>query len=98
MTVVDVGGRIIAEIAAREGAVIPLRLVEHRDMWPRCSCPRLASSASEPYRGISDKTLWLEAEAPFGPLDLRLCHARLGPANGARCFNINDEPAFTSMR
>ena len=30
--VVDVAGRIISKVAAREGAIIPLRLVEHRDM------------------------------------------------------------------
>src|SRR5450432_1651653 len=31
--VVDVAGRIISKVAAREGAIIPLRPVEHRDMW-----------------------------------------------------------------
>ena len=31
--VVDVVGRIISKVAAREGAIIPLRLVEHGDMW-----------------------------------------------------------------
>jgi hypothetical protein len=31
--VVDVGCRIIAKVAAREGAIISLRLVEHGDMW-----------------------------------------------------------------
>ena len=32
-TVVDIASRIIPKIASREGAVIPLRLVEHWDMW-----------------------------------------------------------------
>src|SRR4029450_4473895 len=31
--VVDVAGRIISKVAPREGAIIPLRLIEHRDMW-----------------------------------------------------------------
>ena len=31
--VVDVAGRIISKVAAREGAVIPLRFVEHGDVW-----------------------------------------------------------------
>jgi hypothetical protein len=30
---VDVAGRIILKVAAREGAIIPLRFIEHRDMW-----------------------------------------------------------------
>ena len=30
--VVDVVGRVISKVAAREGAIIPLRFVEHRDM------------------------------------------------------------------
>ena len=32
-TVVDVTCRIISKVAAREGAIISLGLVEHRDMW-----------------------------------------------------------------
>src|SRR4051812_48794628 len=31
--VVDVAGRIISKVAPREGAIIPLRLIEHRDVW-----------------------------------------------------------------
>src|SRR6267142_4739566 len=31
--VVDVAGRIISKVATREGAIIPLRLVEYGDMW-----------------------------------------------------------------
>jgi hypothetical protein len=31
--VVDVAGRIISKVAAREGAIISLRFVEHGDMW-----------------------------------------------------------------
>ncbi|KRR16904.1 hypothetical protein CQ13_11870 [Bradyrhizobium retamae] len=31
--VVDVAGRIMSKVAAREGTVISLRLVEHGDMW-----------------------------------------------------------------
>ena len=47
--VVDVAGRIISKVAAREGAVIPLRFIEHRNMgW--MPPPRPASSASEPPR------------------------------------------------
>jgi transposase len=31
--VIDVAGRVISKVAPREGAIIPLRLVEHRNMW-----------------------------------------------------------------
>jgi len=32
-TVVDVASRIISKVAAREGPIISLRPVEHRDVW-----------------------------------------------------------------
>jgi hypothetical protein len=31
--VVDIAGRVISKVTAREGAIIPLRFIEHRDMW-----------------------------------------------------------------
>src|SRR4051794_13683903 len=68
--VVDVVGRIISKVAPREGAIIPLRLIEHRDMW------RDTLLLDEPVQhrgrsicGIPDKSLWLETEALLGPFD-----------------------------
>src|SRR5437764_12072020 len=31
--VINVARRVISKVAAREGAVVPRRLVEHRNMW-----------------------------------------------------------------
>ena len=44
---VDVVGRVISKIAAREGAVVSLRFVEYGNMWRDTLPPRVASSASE---------------------------------------------------
>src|SRR5882672_3270822 len=49
--VVDVIGRVISKVAAREGAVIPLRFVEHGNMGRDALSPRPASSAPERPRG-----------------------------------------------
>ena len=48
--VVDIVSRIISKVAAREGAIISLRLVEHRNMWRDVLLLDQASSASEPHR------------------------------------------------
>ena len=76
--VVDVIGRVIWKVAAREGAVIPRRLSEHWDVWrdaflliqpvQRRSCP---------VSGISDKPLGLKAEALLRSLDHGYCRADL---------------------
>src|ERR1700712_836599 len=90
--VVDVAGRIISKVAAREGAIIPLRLVEHRDMW------RDALLLDQPVQhrsctvsGIADRPLRLEAKAPLCPLDHGLRRADLGLANGAGRLDIDDD-------
>src|SRR5450756_1115000 len=89
--VVDVVGRVISKVAAREGADIPLRFVEHRDM--RCDAFLLdqpVQHRSRPVRGIPDKPLWLETKALFGPFDHGLCCANLGLANSTGRLDIND--------
>src|SRR5450631_2275983 len=90
--VVDIVGRVISKVAAREGAIIPLRLVEHRDMW------RDALLLDEPVQhrsgsvsGIADKTLRLEAKALLCSLDHGLRRADLGLANGAGRLDIDDD-------
>src|SRR4029077_5582680 len=72
--VVNIAGRVILKVAPREGAIIPLRLIEHRDMW----CDALlvdqpVQHRSRPVSGIPDKSLRLETEALFGPFDHGLC-------------------------
>src|ERR1700722_1958147 len=90
--VVDVAGRVISKVAAREGAIIPLRFIEHRDMWrDPFLLDQPVQHRSRPVSGIPDKPLWLEAEALFGPFDHGLCRADLGLANGAGGFDINDD-------
>src|SRR3954471_6600867 len=90
--VVDIAGRIISKVAAREGAIIPLRLVEHGDMW------RDALLLDQPVQhrsctisGIADKPLRLEAKALLCSLDHGLRRADLGLANGAGRFDIDDD-------
>ena len=46
---------------------------------------------SRPVSGISDKPLWLETKALFGPFDHGFCCADLGLANGAGGLDINDD-------
>src|SRR5258708_39807257 len=98
-TVIDVAGRIISKVAAREGAVISLRLVEHGDMW------RDALLLDQPVQhrsctisGIADKPLRLEAKALLCSLDHGLRRADLGLANGAGRFDMTMTPNFTSIR
>jgi hypothetical protein len=91
--VVDVAGRIISKVAAREGAIISLRFVEHGDMW--CDALLLdkpVQHRSRTVSGIGGKSLRLEAEALFGSVDHGLCSADLGLTNGAGCLDINDHP------
>ena len=81
---VDVAGRIISKVAAREGAIIPLRLVEHRDMW------RDALLLDQPVQhrsctvsGMSPTSRsGLKAKALLCSLDHGLRRADLGLANG----------------
>jgi hypothetical protein len=47
--VVDVAGRIISKVAARESPTMPLRIVEHRDMWRDAfACAPLVMLADAP--------------------------------------------------
>src|SRR5437588_9631996 len=91
-TVVDVVGRIISKVAAREGAIISLRLVEHRDMWrDALRLDQPVQHRSCPIGGIGHKPLRLETEALFCPFDHGPCGADLGLANGAGCLDVNDD-------
>ena len=68
--VVDVAGRIISKVAAREGAVISLRLVENRNMRrDALLLDQPVQHRSRPISGISDEPLWLETKALFGPFN-----------------------------
>src|SRR6476620_6359119 len=90
--VVDVAGRVISKVAARKGAIIPLRFIEHRDMW--CDAFLLdqpVQHRSRPISGISDEPLWLETKALIGPFNHGLCCADLGLANSPGCLDINDD-------
>ena len=61
--VVDVAGRIISKVAAREGAIIPLRLVEHRDMWrDALLLDQPVQHRSGSVSGIADKPLRLKTK------------------------------------
>src|SRR5882724_9499463 len=94
---VDVAGRIISKVAAREGAIIPLRFVEHRNMWRDAFLfDQSVQIRSCPVSGIPDKPFRLEAEALLCSLDHGPCRADLGLANGAGGFDIKT-PNFTSM-
>ena len=48
--VVDVVGRVISKVAAREGAIVPPSTCRIRGCVARCPSPRRASSASGPHR------------------------------------------------
>ena len=90
--VVDVVGRVISKIAAREGAIIPLRFIEHRDMWRDAFLlDQPVQHRSRPVSGIPDEPLWLETKALFGPFNHGLCCADLGLANSPGCLDINDD-------
>src|SRR5690349_19510354 len=90
--VVDVAGRIISKVAAREGTVISLRLVEHGDMWrDALLLDQPVQHRSCPVSGIPDKSLRLEAEALLRSLDHGLRRADLSLANGAGCLDVNDD-------
>jgi hypothetical protein len=78
--VVNVACRVISKVATREGATIPLRLVENRDMWRDAFLLyEPVQHRSCPVGGIPDKPLRLEAEALLCSLDhgLRRAYQRL---------------------
>src|SRR5437588_5608177 len=91
-TVVDVAGRIISKVAARERAIISLRLVEHRDM--RRDAFRLdqpIQHRSCPVSSIGHKPFRLETEALFCPFDHGLRRTDLGLTNGTGRLDVNDD-------
>ena len=89
---VDVAGRIIAKVATRKGAVIPLRLVENRNMWRDAFLlDQPVQHRSRPVGGIPNKPLRLETEAFLCSLDHGLRRSDLGLANGAGGLDINDD-------
>src|SRR6201996_2434196 len=89
---VDIAGRVILKVAAREGAVIPLRLIKHRNMWRDAFLlNQPVQHRSCPVSGIPDKPLRLEAEALLCSLDHGLRRADLGLANRAGGLDVNDD-------
>src|ERR1700737_3280515 len=89
--VVKVACRVISKVAPREGAIIPLRLIEHRDMWrDALLLDQPVQHRSCPVSGIADKPLRLEAEVLFGPFDHGLRSADLGLPNRAGGLDVND--------
>src|SRR5438067_9239246 len=90
---VDVAGRVISKVAAREGAILSLRLVEHRDMWrDALLLKQPVQHRCCPVSGISDKPLSPQAKARLRSLDHGLCCSDLGLTNGAGSLDINDHP------
>src|SRR5277367_4805378 len=91
--VVDVIGRVISKVAARESAVIPLRLIEHRDVWRDAFLlDQPVQHWSGPVSGISNKPLRLETKALLCSFDHGLRRADLGLTNRAGRLDINDDP------
>jgi hypothetical protein len=89
---VDVTGRIISKVAAREGAIISLRLVEYWDMWrDTLLLDQPVQYRSCPVSGIADKPLRLGPEALLCSLDHGLRRADLGLTSGARGLDVNDD-------
>src|SRR6202142_1005339 len=90
--VVDVAGRIISKVAAREGAIIPLRLVEYGDMWrDALVLDQPLQHRSCPISGIGREPLRLETEALLCSLNHGPRCADLGLPNGAGRLDINDD-------
>src|SRR5207237_8256229 len=90
--VVEVACRVILKVAAREGAIVSLRLVVHRNMWRhtlRLGQP--VQHRSRAVSGIGRKPLRLETEALLGSLDHGLRCADLGLTNGTGSLNVNDD-------
>ena len=91
--VINVARRVISKVTTREGAVVPLRLVEHGNMRRDAFLlDQPVQHRSCPVSGISDKPLRLKAKALLCSLDHGLCRADLGLANGAGCLDVNDDP------
>src|SRR5712675_2581202 len=90
--VVDVVGRIISKVAAREGTVISLRLVEHGDMWrDALLLNQPVQHRSSPVSGIPDKPLRLKTKALLRSLNHGPRRSDLGLADGAGGLDINDD-------
>src|SRR4051795_800304 len=90
--VIDIGCRIKAEVGTREGAVLPVGPVEHRDMW--CDALLLdkpIQHRSRTVSGIARKPFRLETEALLCPIDHGPGRADLSLTNGAGCLNVNND-------
>src|SRR5947199_839642 len=90
--VIDIPCRIKAEVGTREGAVLPVRPVKHRDMW----CDALLFDKPVQHRsrtvsGIARKPFRLETKALLCSIDHGPSGADLSLANGAGCLNVNDD-------
>ena len=74
----------IAKIAAREGTIFPVRLVDDGDMWrDPLLLDQPVQHGGRAIGGISGEPLRLETEALFGSLHHRPCRANLGLADSA---------------
>src|SRR4029077_5169939 len=90
--VVEVASRVILKVAAREGAIVSLRLVVHRNMWrDALLLDQPVQHRSRPVGGIGRKPLRLETEALLGPFNHGPRRADLGLANGAGGLDVNDD-------
>src|SRR5438270_5266370 len=90
--VIDIPCRIKAEVGTREGAVLSVRPVKHRDMW----CDALLFDKPVQHRsrsvsGIARKPFRLETEALLCSVDHGPGRADLSLANGAGCLNVNND-------
>src|SRR5438105_13945367 len=86
--VIDIPCRIKAEVGTREGAVLPVRPVKHRDMW----CDALLFDKPVQHRsrsvsGIARKPFRLETEALLCPIDHGPGRADLSLTNGTHDGN-----------
>src|SRR4051812_28164655 len=91
--VIDIGCRIKAEVGTREGAVLPVGPVKHRDMW--CDALLLdkpIQHRSRTVSGIARKPFRLETEALLCSVDHGPGRADLSLANGAgvskKCWSL----------
>jgi len=90
--VVDVTCRIISKVAAREGAIISLRFVVHRNMWrDTLLLDQPVQHWSCPVGGIGCEPLRLETEALLCSLDHGLRRTDLGLTNSTGRFDVNDD-------
>ena len=103
---INVIGRVISKVAARERAVVPPRLVEHRNVWRDILLDQPVQHRSCPVSGIPDKPLRLETEALLCSLDHGLRCADFGRFQitsttsppGGRTVSVSWSPVIATKR